>query len=57
MDHCEHTTNQTWTLWWHAWTLTAPAEYRITMHIDDPAIRTRRLDRGYYARTVEIDQV
>ena len=57
VDHCEHTTNQTWTLWWHAWKPTAPGEYRITMHIDDPAIRTRRLDRGYYARTVEIDQV
>ena len=31
--------------------------YAIRLETDDPSIRTRRLDRGYYTRTVEIDEV
>lgn len=49
------TTNRTWTLWSHTWKPRGHGAYRITMRVDDPAIRTRRLDEGYYARTVEID--
>ena len=51
------TTNRTWTLWSHTWRPSRPGTYRITLNVDDPAIRTRRLDRGYYARTVEIVDV
>ena len=48
------TTNRTWTLWSHTWRPPAAGTYRITLQVDDPAIRTRRLDQGFYARTVEI---
>ena len=51
------TTNRTWTLWSHTWRPSRPGSYRITLNVNDPAIRTRRLDRGYYARTVEIADV
>ena len=50
-------TNATWTVWQHLWSPSAPGEYELRMHIDDPTIRTRRLDAGYYARTVRIDEV
>ena len=51
------TTNRTWTLWSHTWKPASPGTYRITMRVDDPAIRTRRLDQGFYARTVELTDV
>ena len=39
-------TNDTWTLWSHAWEPARMGFYDITMHIDDASIRTWRLDRG-----------
>ena len=57
VDHCEHTSNNTWTLWWHAWKPSVKGKYRITMHVNDPTIRTRRLDREYYARTINITDI
>lgn len=54
---CEHHTNATWTLWTHTWRPKRPGRYRIAMQVGDPAIRTRRLDRGYYVRTVDVDLV
>ena len=50
-------TYKTWTLWTHTWQPPAPGAYAIRLETDDPSIRTRRLDRGYYTRTVEIDEV
>jgi DMSO/TMAO reductase YedYZ molybdopterin-dependent catalytic subunit len=55
VDHCEYAATNTWSLWWHAWNPRTPGQYRITMHVDDPTIRTRRLDRGFYARTIRIE--
>lgn len=52
-----HVTNATWTIWSHMWKPTRPGRYRIQLQVDDPAVRTRRLDKGYYARTVEIRAV
>jgi DMSO/TMAO reductase YedYZ molybdopterin-dependent catalytic subunit len=57
VDDCDHSNNTTWTLWTHTWRPKRPGRYRIAMRVDDPAIRTRRLDRGYYVRTVEVDPV
>jgi DMSO/TMAO reductase YedYZ molybdopterin-dependent catalytic subunit len=58
VDVCPaQTTNQTWTLWEHVWTPEVPGTYTIAMQIDDPTIRKRRLDSGYYLRTIEIDEV
>lgn len=51
------TTNRTWTLWSHRWTPREAGAYRIQLRIDDPAISSKRLDQGYYARSVEIRQI
>ncbi len=52
-----HAMNATWTVWQIAWRPTEPGEYSIRMRIDDDAIRTRRLDTGFYARSVQVDAV
>jgi DMSO/TMAO reductase YedYZ molybdopterin-dependent catalytic subunit len=46
-----------WTVWSHLWRPAAPGEYRIVLRIGDRTLRTRRLDRSFYARRVTIDQV
>jgi len=51
------TTNQTWTVWQHPWRPPSVGAHPIQLLIDDPAIPTRRLDVGYYRRTVEVDEV
>ena len=47
----------TWSLWSHVWRPRTPGAYRIALRIADPAFRTRRLDRHFYARDVVIDEV
>jgi hypothetical protein len=44
----------TWALWFHTFQPPAPGRYRIELALEDPAVRTRRLDMGYYAREIEI---
>jgi len=46
-----------WTFWTHTFRPHAPGRYRIELAVRDPGVRTRRLDRGYYAREVEIARV
>jgi DMSO/TMAO reductase YedYZ molybdopterin-dependent catalytic subunit len=43
-----------WMLWSHDFRPPAPGRYRIELAVRDPAVRTRRLDMGFYAREVEI---
>jgi DMSO/TMAO reductase YedYZ molybdopterin-dependent catalytic subunit len=50
------TQNQLWTVWQHLWRPTSTGRYALTMRVDDPAVRTRRLDLGYYERFVIIDE-
>lgn len=58
VDICpDPTTNRTWSLWSYAWTPAAPGVYSIHLIVDDPDIPTRRLDTGYYIRSVAIDEV
>ena len=47
----------TWSLWSHTWRPEAPGRYQIVLRVDDPAIRTRRLDIFFYVREVDIDEV
>ncbi len=47
----------TWSLWSHVWRPAAPGRYQIVLRVDDPAIRTRRLDIFFYVRDVQIDEV
>jgi DMSO/TMAO reductase YedYZ molybdopterin-dependent catalytic subunit len=53
----KQTTNATWTLWSHAFRPAGPGVYPIELRIDDPLIPTRRLDNGWYLRSVVIDAV
>lgn len=44
----------TWRMWSHRMDVPPPGPMEIRLRVDDPGVRTRRLDRGYYARTVEV---
>jgi DMSO/TMAO reductase YedYZ molybdopterin-dependent catalytic subunit len=50
-------TNETWTLWTHRWEPAATGAYAIALHVADATVPQRRLDAGYYVRTVQIDEV
>jgi molybdopterin-dependent oxidoreductase-like protein protein len=47
----------TWSTWAHTWRPKAPGRYEIVLRVDDPSIRTRRLDLFYYVRAVDITDV
>jgi DMSO/TMAO reductase YedYZ molybdopterin-dependent catalytic subunit len=47
----------TWSLWSHAWRPTEPGRYQIVLRVDDPSIRTRRLDIFFYVREIQIGDV
>jgi DMSO/TMAO reductase YedYZ molybdopterin-dependent catalytic subunit len=47
----------TWSLWSHVWRPAAPGRYQIVLRVDDPKIRTRRLDIFFYIREIQIDEV
>jgi len=49
--------NDTWTLWSYAWQPPAVGNYSVRMQIEDPNITTRRLDSGYYERSIRVDEV
>lgn len=46
-----------WRFWAYRWTPDHPGDYTIRLRVAEPALQTRRLDRGYYARTVRIDRL
>ena len=47
-------TTDTWSLWTHTWKPTEAGRYQIVLRVDDPSVRTRRLDLYFYTREVEI---
>ena len=50
--------NDPWTFWTHTWSPQAPGRYSIRLAVrDDSPVRARRLDSGYYVRTVGISEV
>jgi len=46
-----------WRFWTHAWNPRRIDSYIIRLRVADPRVRTRRLDMGYYARTVDILEI
>ncbi len=46
-----------WSFWTHAWTPAQPGTYVIRLRVTEPQVRTRRLDMGFYARAVRIEDV
>jgi len=57
VDSFAQVKNDPWTFWTHAWSPREVGTYSIRLAIKDPTVRTRRLDSGYYVRTVEISEV
>jgi len=46
-----------WTIWSHSWNPKAPGRYTIRLALLNPELHPKRLDSGYYARSVEIIDV
>jgi DMSO/TMAO reductase YedYZ molybdopterin-dependent catalytic subunit len=57
VENVENSAGRPWTLWSHTFRPQAPGRYRIELVVSDPALHTRRLDVGYYAREVEITSI
>jgi DMSO/TMAO reductase YedYZ molybdopterin-dependent catalytic subunit len=57
VDHLEQEANDPWRLWTHAWTPQRADTYIIRLRVKEPRARARKLDAGYYARTVEITEI
>jgi DMSO/TMAO reductase YedYZ molybdopterin-dependent catalytic subunit len=57
VDDFSASKNDPWTMWTHAWSPKAPGTYSIRLAVKDASISARRLDSGYYVRTVEITEV
>jgi DMSO/TMAO reductase YedYZ molybdopterin-dependent catalytic subunit len=57
VDNFTQTKHDPWTLWTHAWSPKEAGTYSIRLMVKDPAVRTRRLDSGYYVRSVEISEI
>ncbi len=50
-------THLVWSLWDYRWKPPAVGMYEIALRIETSAVAQRRLDAGYYARQVRIDEV
>lgn len=57
VDNFNQVKNDPWTLWTHAWSPKTPGTYMIHLSVKEPVVQARRLDSGYYVRTVEITEV
>ena len=51
---CGAASGDPWRLWTYRWRPEGGGPYDITLKAADPAVRTRRLDLGYYVRRVHI---
>lgn len=57
VDNFRQIRNDPWTLWTHGWSPKVPGTYAIRLAVKEPAVQARRLDSGYYVRSVEITEV
>jgi DMSO/TMAO reductase YedYZ molybdopterin-dependent catalytic subunit len=57
VDHIVPVKNDSWAFWTHAWRPPQPGIYIMRLRVTDPQVRTRRLDMGFYARGVQIEEV
>jgi DMSO/TMAO reductase YedYZ molybdopterin-dependent catalytic subunit len=49
--------NVPWSFWSHIWTPKTPGTYAIRLNVKEPLIHSKRLDAGFYVRSVEISEV
>ena len=57
VDSFTQVVNDPWSFWYHAWTPAALGTYLIRLRVGDPDVPTKRLDLGYYVRSVEITDI
>ena len=58
VEHCPlPASTLTWSLWTHTWRPDTPGRYEIVLRVDDPTVRTRRLDIFFYVREAQIEEV
>jgi len=57
VDELQSGDNNTWRFWTHTWVPAKPDSYHIRLRVADTGMATRRLDTGYYMRSVEIQEV
>jgi sulfite oxidase len=57
VDSFRQTTNDPWSFWMHTWSPKQPGRYLIQLRVLEPAVVARRLDAGYYLRSVDITEV
>jgi DMSO/TMAO reductase YedYZ molybdopterin-dependent catalytic subunit len=53
----QQTANDPWSFWTHAWAPKQPGTYMIRLRVTDHSVPARRLEAGYYMRTVEISEI
>jgi len=53
----EKSSGDSWGLWSHDWLPTKAATYTIRLRLKDKSLAARRLDSGYYERSVEIKEL
>jgi DMSO/TMAO reductase YedYZ molybdopterin-dependent catalytic subunit len=53
----EQTGQNPWSFWTHAWKPQQIGTYMIRLRVKDPGVIARRLDLGYYMRSVEITEI
>jgi hypothetical protein len=46
-----------WTLWSHAWVPSQRGKYTIRLAILEPSVHPKRLEEGFYARSVDVEEV
>jgi DMSO/TMAO reductase YedYZ molybdopterin-dependent catalytic subunit len=56
VDDFKPTVNDPWSFWTHLWA-PPPGIYVIRLRLKDTSIRSRRLDAGHYARSVEVTEI
>ena len=57
VDNFHQVSNDPWTFWTHNWSPKAPGRYLIRLSVKEPAVEARRLDSGYYVRSVEVTDI
>ena len=57
VGYCEKSSGDSWGFWSHDWLPTKAAKYAIRLRLKDRSLSARRLDSGYYERSVEIKEL
>lgn len=56
VEEFAQTANDPWTFWTHTWSPIKPGVYSVQLRVKGTSVPSRRLDAGYYVRSVEITE-